>query len=557
MALGARRSRPWSRHRREGLKVVAVPNLTDFPPTLPALWARCCDRAGERDLAVTDTGRHVTYAEAEHASRALAGELLAAGVGKGTRVGILLPQAPEWVLAYLAIGRVGGVAVTISTFAKPFELAKILAHSDIALLLTVPRLLGRDVGAELERALPALADSGEPARPGPLRLVAAPHLRAVWMLGDSAPGWARALDPAAGAPLAVPDELLAAVEATVHPADPLLIVYTSGTTSEPKGVLHTHGALVRHGENLRRMGVAREGDRIYGGMPFFWVGGVSYTLGPTLHVGATLLLQERFSPAGALEFMEREKATTLTGWSTLVQGMLNHPDLATRDLSALRQPLGSRGRPRSGLGMTETAASYLYFPPGDGPIPDDPRASGEVMEGFEVRIVDALGRPLPTGAEGVIAVRGYSVTVGLVRRERHEVYDEDGWFSTGDRGRVDEAGVVYFTGRDTEMIKTKGSNVAPPEVEAVLMAHPAVSMATVVGLPDVELGQEVAAAVAVLDGADATPTADELRAWVRERLASYKTPRRILIVPAAEVPTLASGKIDRRRLARWVADSAR
>jgi acyl-CoA synthetase (AMP-forming)/AMP-acid ligase II len=533
--------------------VVAVPNLIDFAATLPVLWARCRDRVGERDLAVTDTGRHVTYAEAERASRALAGELLAAGVGKGTRVGILLPQAPEWVIAYLAIGRIGAVAVTISTFSKPYELAKILAHSDAAVLLTAPELLGRDVGAELERALPGLVD----AEPGRFRLVEAPHLRAVWMLGRQAPGWARAVDPGDGAAPAVPDDLLDAVESTVHPADPLLIVYTSGTTSEPKGVIHTHGGLVRHGENLRRMGVAREGDRIYGGMPFFWVGGVSYTLGPTLHVGATLLLQERFAPGEALAFMEREQATTLTGWSTLVQGMLNHPDLATRDLSALRQPLGSRGRPRSGLGMTETAASYLYFPPGDEPVPDDPRASGEVMAGFEVRIVDAAGRVLPAGEEGVIAVRGYSVTVGLVRRERHEVFDEDGWFPTGDRGWVDAAGIVYFTGRDTEMIKTKGSNVAPPEVEAVLMAHPAVGMATVVGLPDPRLGQEVAAAVAVLEGADAPPTADELRAWVRERLASYKIPGRILIVAAADVPTLASGKIDRRQLARWVADSAR
>lgn len=528
--------------------MVAVPNLIDFPPTLPALWARCRARAGGRDLAITDTGRHVSYADAERASRALAGELLAAGVGKGTRVGILLPQAPEWVITYLAIGRIGAVAVTVSTFSKPYELARIIAHSDAALLITAPRLLNRDVGAELERALPGLADS----EPGRLRLVEAPHLRAVWMLGSGVPAWARA---AGAARDAVPDALLDAVEATVHAADPLLIVYTSGTTSEPKGVIHTHGALVRHGENLRRMGVAREGDRIYGGMPFFWVGGVSYTLGPALHVGATLLLQERFSPGEALAFMERERATTLTGWSTLVQGMLNHPDLATCDLSTLRQPLGSRGRPRSGLGMTETAASYLYFPPGDEPIPDDPRASGEVMEGFEVRIVDPTGRALPTGEEGVIAVRGYSVTVGLVRRERHEVFDEDGWFATGDRGWVDEAGIVYFTGRDTEMIKTKGSNVAPPEVEGVLMAHPAVAMATVLGLPHPELGQEVAAAVAVRLGA--APSTDELRTWVRERLASYKAPGPILVLAEAEVPTLASGKIDRRQLARWVADSAR
>jgi acyl-CoA synthetase (AMP-forming)/AMP-acid ligase II len=523
--------------------VVAVPNLIDFPATLPALWARCLARASGRDLVVTEGGRRVSYAEADGAARRLAGDLLRAGVGKGTRVGILLPQAPEWIIAYLAIGRIGAVAVTISTFSKPPELARILAHSDAAVLLTTADLLGHDTAADLEQALPGIAEP----RAGRLLLTATPHLLDVWMLGGTAPAWARAV--ALSTPHE-PDPLLAAAEASVHPGDPLLIVYTSGTTSEPKGVIHTHGGLVRHGENLRRMGVAREGDRIFGGMPFFWVGGVSYTLGPTLHVGATLLLQERFSPGSALAFMARERATTLTGWSTLVQGMLTHPDLPTTDLSSLRQPLGSRTRPRSGLGMTETAASYLYFPPGDAPLPADPRASGEVMEGFEVRVVGADGRPVEPGVEGVISVRGYSVTVGLVRRERHEVFDDDGWFATGDRGWI-EAGVVYFTGRDTEMIKTKGSNVAPPEVEAVLMGHPAVVMATVVGLPHPELGEEVAAAVAVR----AETSSADLRAWVRERLAGYKAPRRILIVPEADVPTLASGKIDRRRLARWVADS--
>ncbi|MCW0213480.1 MAG: acyl--CoA ligase [Pseudonocardia sp.] len=533
--------------------MVAVPDLIDFPATLPSLWARCLERHSGQDLAITEDGRHVTYADADAAARRLSAELLAAGAGKGTRIGILLPQAPEWIISYLAIGRIGGVAVTISTFSKPYELAKILAHSDAAILVTTSHILGRDVGEALEEALPALAGAGS----GPLRLVGAPFLRTVLMLdapadGANTPGWARTPEPGTEGPVSA--QLLDAVEASVHPADPLLIVYTSGTTSEPKGIVHTHGALVRHGENLRRMGVALEGDRIYAGMPFFWVGGVSYTLGPTLHVGATLLLQERFDPAGALRFMERERATHLTGWSTLVLGMINHPDLGTTDLSTLRQPLGSRTRPRSGLGMTETAASYIYFPPGDEPLPADPRASGEVMEGFEVRIHDERGRPVPTGQEGVIAVRGYSVTVGQVRRERHEVFDEDGWFSTGDRGWIDGSGVVWFTGRDTEMIKTKGSNVAPPEVESVLMAHPSVTMATVVGLPHPELGQEVAAAVAVRDAANGAPSPDELRDWVRTRLASYKSPRTLLVVGEAEVPTLASGKIDRRRLAQWVAD---
>jgi acyl-CoA synthetase (AMP-forming)/AMP-acid ligase II len=371
------------------------------------------------------------------------------------------------------------------------------------------------------------------------------------MLGGGGPAWSHHLDPWTAPPSAFPADVLAAAEASVHPADVLLIVYTSGTTSEPKGVMHTHGGIVRQGENLRRMGAAVEGDRTYAGMPFFWVGGVSYTLGPTLHAGATLLLQERFEPTSTLRFMEREQATNITGWSTVLLGIINHPDKASFDLSSMRPgtPITSAPglRPRSGLGMTETAASYLYFGPGPDPYPDHRNASGEVMEGFEVRVVGPDGRVLGVGEEGDICVRGYSVTPGLVRRERHEVFDEDGWFNTGDRGWIDADGIVYFTGRATEMIKTKGSNVAPPEVEAVLAAHPDVATATVVGLPDDDLGQQVAAAVAIRAG-HPHPSAEELRAWVKERLAGYKVPQRVLVIDEADVPSLASGKIDRRAL---------
>ncbi len=172
-----------------------------------------------------------------------------------------------------------------------------------------------------------------------------------------------------------------------------------------------------------------------------------------------------------------------------------------------------------------------------------------------MRIVDSDGRVLGLDEEGDICVRGYSVTPGMVRRERHEVFDEDGWFNTGDRGWIDADGTVYFTGRATEMIKTKGSNVAPPEVEAVLATHPDVATATVVGLADDELGQQVAAAVAVRAGHD-HPSADELRAWVKERLAGYKVPRTVLVLDEADVPSLASGKIDRRALGARLATAA-
>jgi acyl-CoA synthetase (AMP-forming)/AMP-acid ligase II len=532
-----------------------VPNLLDYPPTLPRLIDRCVSAFGDRDLVVSPAVRY-SYRDLADMSEGLARRLLGRGVGKGTRVGLLLTQNQDWIAAFWACGRVGAVPVTISTFAQPAELQALLRHSDVHLLLVSAQIRGKDQRQQLEVAIGGLAESSAP----PLRVTDAPYLREIWVIGaETQPAWATPIDWTSGSD-PVPAGLLHAVEAEVSPADPLVIIYTSGTTAEPKGVILTHGAVVRHGENLHRLGLIADGDRVFAGMPFFWVGGLSYTLTTAMQAGATLLIQDPFEPGAALDLIERERATNLTGWQTLVRALTAHPSLPARDLSAMvRGPLAeaiSQGQALVSLGMTETSASHSVGRPGETPSSAElPGVAGYAVPGLSRRIVDpASGEPLPTASEGEICVRGYSLLAGMVKKERHQVFDDDGWYHTGDSGYLTPEGVLVFTGRLSEMIKTKGMNVAPAEVEAALLCHPRISQAYVFGLPDAERGERVTAAVVLGPGpdgpTDALSITDDVAAWLKGRIASYKIPTELIILEAEDVPILASRKVDKRALAQ-------
>jgi acyl-CoA synthetase (AMP-forming)/AMP-acid ligase II len=517
------------------------PNLLEWPPTMPELLRRAAMRFGNHELVVTEEGERISYSAMEDRSRLLARRLLAAGVGKGCRVGILFPQGPAWLVAYFALARIGAISVAISTFAKPPELHKILRHSDAHALLVASTINGEDQHQRLEQAVAGLST----ATHHPLFLPSLPYLRSIWVEGGGSRKWAEQL-PADDSHSLAPEEILDQAECEVHPADPLVVIYTSGTTSQPKGVLHGHGALVRHGENLRRLGAVVEGDRVYAGMPLFWVGGLSLMLGPTLHSGATLLMQQRFQPAGALKLIREERATVLVGWATVLQRIIDHPEFAEIDVSTLR--LDPRVR-RGGLGMTETCGQHSWRRPGE-----DIASVGSAVPGVEHRVVDPGTNETATlRAKGEICVRGYCVCLGMVKTERHDVFDQDGWYHTGDGGWIDERGTLYFDGRLNDMIKTNGNNVAPAEIEAALMAHPAIQFASAFGLPHPAIGEEVAMAVVCRETAIDVV---ELQDWMRQRVASYKVPTRVLVMSEGDVPLLASGKPDKVTLASMVVDLA-
>lgn len=531
----------------------------ESPPLTVGPWIRSlAERSGAHELIVQDQ-RRISYAEAEEASARLALALVARGATKGSRVGVLLPNGPDWVVAFLAAARIGAVTVPINTFFQARELGWMLRHADVQLLLAAPRFLSHDYLARLEEIAPGLA-AGATA---PLRLAELPHLRRVLVLGgERAPRWAEPAAPLLAGPR--DDAFLRALEAQVSPADPLLILYSSGSTADPKGAVHGQGAVLRHSHALFSARAVRPDDRVWSPMPFFWVGGLVFALLGNLHAGATTLCEEVFDPERTLRFLERERATLAFGWPHFGKALAEHPSRRERDLSALRGgnlpdilpdevcPADPELRANA-LGMTETLGPHTWG--GSGRLPERLRASfGSALPGIEHKVVDpATGATLPPGETGEICVRGYSVMQGLYKRERGETFDADGFYHTGDAGRFDESGILFFTGRLGELIKSGGANVTPAEVEAVLAAQPEVREAYVVGVPDAERGEAVAAAVVLAEGARLE--ADALRARVKRELAAYKVPRLVHFAAPGTLPFTDSGKIDKRRLRALLAAS--
>lgn len=529
------------------------------PATVPALLRGLAARYGARELLVAD-GRRLTYAEAEARSARLARALLAAGAGKGTRIGLCFPNGVEWLLGWLAAARIGALAVPVNTFFQAREMAFVLRHADVSILLSAARFLGHDYPARLEEAAPELASA---ASPEALRTPSLPHLRQVFAWGGAERPWLRPGEPLEEGPgdPALDDAFLRAVEAQVTPADPMLVIYSSGSTGDPKGAVHSQGGMLRHSYHLSLARDVRGDDRIWSPMPFFWVGGLVFSLLGAMHHGACLLAEASFDPGRTLALLEAERATAALGWPHYGKALVEHPDLARRDLSALRAgnlpgllppavcPADPERRP-NGLGMTETCGPHTYT--GEQPLPEALRgAFGRALPGVEHRITDPEhGAVLAAGELGEIRVRGPSLMQGLYKREREEVFDRDGFYPTGDLGRLTADGMLYFVGRRGEMIKAGGANVTPSEVESVIAAFAEVKEAFVVGLPDPARGEQVAAVVVPEAGAAITP--DEVRARAKARLAAYKVPRHVVLAAHDELPFTPTGKVDKRALRTWL-----
>ena len=517
----------------------AVPDL-GYEPTIGAALRRAATRFGDRDFIVMPD-RSMTFAEAEARSRELGKAMLEAGLGKGSRIGLFFTYGPEFVVSWLAALRIGSLVMPFSTISRPAELSQLLRIGDVHTLLAPSTLLGHDVVALLEDAVPGLAASTGT----PLLLDQMPHLRAVWIVGSTGRSWARPFDVTATSGSRVSDAQFDAVEREVVPADLAQVTYTSGSSASPKGVVHSHGAIMRTTAAFGEMSTAVEPDvpkRILNGFPFFWIGG-TLVLGGALHSGLTLLCLERFEPEAALDLVEKERATTVTAWPSLIQSMRTHPTFAGRDLSSC--PMLTAGP--SDLALVNT------------PVPGTPahRGMSETVGnwfGAECKVIDPVtGAELPDLEEGELLVRGFGVLQGYSKKEREETFDADGWLHTGDRVFLHE-GRPYFKGRFTEMIKARGANVSPREVELALEGLPGVQHALVMGLPHPTLEEEVGAVVVPAPGV-ILDTA-ELDGLAREQLSSYKVPTRwVVLTDEGEIPWLASGKPDKRALRRRLLDS--
>ena len=576
-----------------------------YSPTADRFARHLAETWGDRDLVVLGD-RRLSYRGLEFESRRLGRGLLASGVGPGSRVALLAPNGPEWVVAWLAAARVGALVVLLNTFHKARELGWALAHCQAEVLLTADRYLSHDYGARLEQSVPDLGRQDREAidcdshpslravwmwgdaattlpRAGPMDDLLGqardvsdeefdcdshPSLRAVWMWGDAAttPPWAGPMDDLLARASDVPDEQFRTAAGAVEPRDPMVVVYTSGSTSEPKGVVHSHAAVIVHPFNLLQFRNLTASDVLYTPMPLFWVGGLSYTLVSAMHVGATVLFEARFEPGATLDLIERRRATHVIGWPHTAKALVEHPSFAARDLSSIRGGsfdellpahlrVSDRRRRATSLGMTESLGPHSIEPL-HVELPEGKEGSfGRSVPGIEHRIVEPeTGNELPVGESGEIWIRGYSLMLGLLDRDRAEVFEPGGWYRTGDTGRLDADGHLYFEGRMGTVIKSAGTNVAPREVELAIELQPDVMHAFVVGVPAAEgRGEAVAAAVVAKPGARIS--AEDLRARLRTEMAAYKVPRHVAVFSEQQdLPWLKSGKIDLQALRRLLAD---
>jgi acyl-CoA synthetase (AMP-forming)/AMP-acid ligase II len=522
----------------------------------PARWTLAhfledaCARHGER-AALCFEGRTWSYLDLARESREMARGLLGAGVAKGAHVGLLVANRPEWAIGAFAVGMIGAVVVPISTFATPAERDYVLRHADVSTLLLQRSLRSRDFLEELFNEHAELEDGA----PGRLFCPAVPQLRRIACLGSE---WSRGGAESWQALVAngadVPESLLDAAIAEVAPTDDGVLIYTSGTTAHPKGVLHLQRAPVIQSWRFAELMGLRADDRVFTAQPFFWTAGIAMSLGATLAAGACLLLQEIFEPASALELIERERATVITAFPHQEKAMGEHASAAARDLTSIRLSRFSSPLARlagiekdvwgidASYGLSETFTIVAMLP-AETPTEIRRGSSGRALAGNEIVVVDPeTGARLPAGSPGEIAVRGATLMRGYYKVEPDHVFDRDGFFRTQDGGSLDEGGHLHWTGRLSGLIKTGGANVSPVELERVLTAYPGLRVSAAVGVPHPTLGEVVVLCAVPIAGAPA-PDEAAIQAFVRERLAPYKVPRRVLLFAEDEFSYTANQKV--------------
>jgi acyl-CoA synthetase (AMP-forming)/AMP-acid ligase II len=533
------------------VKLDPAPPSPPFAPTAPNLIRYSCEKFGAREFLALDD-RRLTYDEADRRSRELAKGLLAMGVGKGARVGVLMANDPDWVVAFLACARIGALTVALSTFYQAPEIAWAVRHNDLQILLTASRYLKADYVERLERALPGLAQAETPE----LFLPEHPYLRRIVVWGGCDRPWALQgpadVLAAATARPAVDDALLARVEAAVRPCDALVTICTSGTTSEPKAVVHSHGAALRATYQFIDFFDLGPDDRMYPAMPFFWIGGLNTHLIPTMYRGGCLCFSPSPDPLDLIAMAQREKVTIIQAWPPQTRRLMLALEETGQTLPSVRVGLPPQldlfGNPippdrQSGgpLGMTESFGMHgmdrldMPLPVGKG------GANGRPLEGMERAIFDPeTGEPLPRNKGGEVYIRGVNMMLGYYGKDRWEYTTRDGFFPTGDLARIDEESFLWFLGRGGEMIKTSGANVAPQEVEVALSGCAGVREAIVFGVPDEIKGEAVVAVVSAAQGSELDP--ESLRLALREAISPYKVPQSITVLTHEDIPRTASGK---------------
>ena len=531
-----------------------APAVTRFGDLTDAAAARWGDREALVFHERCYTFRQIA-AEVDRVARGLIG----AGVLPGEKVAIWLVNRPEWIFAMFALAKIGAVHVPVNTRFRTVDLAQVLERSNTSTLIT------HDVSGPVDYLamvgeLAELEGAGETRRVRSTRL---PDLTRVVVVSDrqhsGAWSWPELLEAASSVDAAT----LTARAAAVSPTDTVFIMYTSGTTGFPKGVMRDHLLLAHLADRYRRL-QSSERDVFVNYLPLFHVFG--YVEGPlgSMLAGYRQILTDTFDPDEALDLIEREGATHLDGFDTHLKLLIDAQEARPRNLSTLRTGVIAAGaasatpivyrarkvlaplRHLTAYGMTEVGATIsLSFL--DSTEEQACEASGAPCEGFEVRVIDPdTGRDQPRGTPGEVVVRTRYLMQGYYRdpEATARAVDAQGWFHTGDAGILRPDGHLRFVSRYTDMIKVGGENVDPTEVESYLGTYPGVSQAAVVSYPDARLGEIGVAFIQVAPGASVA--ADRLIAFCRGRIASFKIPRHVFVVD--ELPMTSSGKVQKARL---------
>jgi len=549
---------------------IPVKTFASAPPSMRVLWEMTAFH-GDKPYVVYED-EHYTYAEINADVRSLAHLLRDTyGVVEGDRVAIAMRNYPEWVTAYWAAVSIGAAVVGMNAWWTPAEMEYGLTDSRPKVLIADDERLER-----VEQVLDNVRAGG------PLHIIA---VRTDRDLPADAVRWADVVNGAA-APATLPD-------ATIDPDDDATIFYTSGTTGFPKGAQLTHRGSVHNILNIAFMTTAAtvaEAKAIAAGdveaptstpdapaqavfmapTPMFHVTACNCIMHPATLTGARVVFTYKWDPARALELIERERVTNFSGVPTMSREMLMHPDWQTRDTSSLLGMGGGgaalqpdlvgkiagalkQGQPTTGYGLTEThgivtANSARFFI-------EKPASCGAVVPTLDAKLVDDAGNDLDAGPDtvGQLCVRGAVVIKGYLNRpEATADAIRDGWFNTGDIARIDEDGFVYIVDRAKDMVLRGGENVYCSEVETVIYQHDAIAEAAVFGVPDERLGEEVGVAIVLAPGR--TLTAEELQAFVGERLAKFKIPTHIWFLDE-QLPRNANGKFLKRELRQTLVGS--
>lgn len=516
------------------------------PRTVPALLTHGVVHYADRP-AVVDGETRLSYAELARAVEGVSRAYLAVGVQPGDRVAIWAPNRHEFILALLGAQNIGASVVPLNTRYRGREAQVILQRSRACVLVTANGFLGADYLEMLERAAEGERESG---------LLGLEHVHTIVDLAGSghpaAITWADFLAKGRS----VPQEDVAAAAAAVGPDTVCDILFTSGTTGVPKGVMSAHRQTIGVADVWARGAALTDQDRYAIVNPFFHGFGYKAGIVSALTAGSAIYPVLTFDPVELMALVERERITVLPGAPTIFTTLINHLRLREFDLSSLRFAIaGAASVPESlfeqmldVLGFDTVAQAYgltecivaTQSRPGE-----DPRhvaeTTGPAVHGVEISVVDTAGEPVPVGVDGEIWLRGENVMLGYFEdpEATAAAIDAAGWFHTGDIGRIDEHGCLKITDRIKDMFIVGGFNVYPAEVENVLSAHPDVMESAVIGVPDDRLGSVGRAYVVPRPGSH--PDLEELGAFCRERLANFKVPREFVLTDA--FPRNASGKI--------------